>query len=75
MRFPLTEQQALILVKLIRDEKLLQREMHPRNMIILTQVGAIKITAEKNNNDGITITRKGKLRFVKWAKKNELLED
>ena len=48
MRFPLTEQQALILVKLIRDEKLLVHEMHPRNMIILTQVGAIKITKEKN---------------------------
>ena len=75
MRFPLTEHQALILVKLINNEKLLQREMHPRNMIILAQVGAIKITAEKNNNDGITITRKGKIRFVKWARKNELLED
>ena len=75
MRFPLTEQQALILVKLIRDEKLLQREMHPRNMIILTQVGAIKITSENNNNGGITITKAGKLRFVKWARKNDMLED
>ena len=75
MRFPLTEQQALILCKLIQDEKLLKRDMHPRNMIILTQVGAIKITAEKNNNDGITITKAGKRRFVKWARKNELLEN
>ena len=75
MRFPLTEQQALILVKLIRDERLLQREMHPRNMVILTQVGAIKITKENNNNGGLTITKAGKLRFVKWARKNDMLED
>ena len=75
MRFPLTEQQALILVKLIRDERLLQREMHPRNMIILTQVGAIKITKENNNNGGLTITNAGRRRFVKWAQKNNLLED
>ena len=75
MRFPLTEQQALILVKLIRDEKLLQREMHPRNMVILTQVGAIRITKENNNNKGLTITMAGKKRFLKWAEKNELLKD
>ena len=75
MRFPLTQQQALILVKLINDEKLLKRDMHPRNMIILTQVGAIKITKEKNNNDGITITKAGKIRFVKWARKNDMLDD
>ena len=75
MRFPLTEQQALILVKLIRDEKLLQREMHPRNMVILTQVGAIRITKENNNNKGLTITMAGKKRFIKWAEKNELLKN
>ena len=75
MRFPLKEQQALILVKLIRDEKLLQREMHPRNMVILTQVGAIRITKENNNNKGLTITMAGKKRFLKWAEKNELLKD
>ena len=75
MRFPLTEQQALILVKLIKDEKLLKRDMEPRNMIILTQVGAIKITCEKNKNDGITITQSGKRRFIKWARKNKLLNN
>ena len=75
MRFPLTEQQALILCKLINNEKLLARDMHPRNMIILTQVGAIKITKENNSNKGITITKAGKIRFVKWARKNELLND
>ena len=75
MRFPLTNQQALILVKLINNEKLLKREMHPRNMLILAQVGAIKITAEKNKNDGITITKAGKRRFVKWARKNDLIDN
>ena len=73
MRFPLTEQQALILVKLIQDEKLLQREMHPRNMVILTQVGAIRITKEDNKNGGLTITKAGKSRFVKWAKKEGMV--
>ena len=75
MRFPLTEHQALILVKLINNEKLLKRDMDPMDMVILTQVGAIKITTEENNNNGITITKKGKLRLVKRARKNELVED
>ena len=64
MRFPLTEQQALILVKLINKEKLLKRDMNPMDMVILTQVGAIKMT-----KDGLAITKKGKIRFVKWARK------
>ncbi len=64
MRFPLTEDQALILVKLINGEKLLKREMHWENMVILTQVGAIKMT-----KDGLAITKAGKFRFVKWARK------
>jgi len=75
MRFPLTEQQALILCKLIQNEKLLKRDMHPRNMVILTQVGAIKITKEDNNNNGLTITNAGRSRFVKWVHKNGLLDD
>ena len=64
MRFPLTEQQALILVKLINKEKLLKRDMQWENMVILTQVGAIKMT-----KDGLAITKSGKGRFVKWARK------
>ena len=68
MRFPLTQSQALILVKLINKEKLLKSEMHWENMVILTQVKAIKMT-----KDGLAITRKGKIRFVKWARKNGLL--
>ena len=68
MRFPLTETQALILVKLINSEKLLKRDMNPMDMVILTQVRAIKMTKE-----GIAITREGKIRFVKWARKNNLV--
>jgi len=73
MRFPLTETQALILVKIINKEKLLQRDMAPMDMVILVQVGAIKITKEKNKNNGLTITKAGKRRFVKWARKEELI--
>ncbi len=64
MRFPLTETQALILVKLINKEKLLKRDMQWEDMVILTQVGAIKMT-----KDGLAITRAGQYRFVKWARK------
>ena len=76
MRFPLTEQQALILVKLINKERLLIRDMRPMDMVILTQVGAIKITKDGSKlNDGLTITNAGRRRFVKWVQKNGLLED
>ena len=64
MRFPLTENQALILVKLINSEKLLKKDMNPMDMVILTQVGAIRMRKE-----GLTITQSGKFRFVKWARK------
>ena len=68
MRFPLTHSQALILVKLINKEKLSKRDMAPLDMVVLTQVKAIKIT-----KDGLTITRKGKVRFVKWARKEGMV--
>ena len=68
MRFPLTQHQALILVKLINKEKLLKRDMTPMDMVILTQVRAIKMTKK-----GIAITQEGKIRFVKWARKNNLI--
>ena len=70
MRFPLTENQALILVKLINNEKLLKRDMDPIDMVILTQVGAIKMTKQANKNGGLVVTQKGARRFVRWAKKN-----
>ena len=70
MRFPLTEPQALILTKLINKEKLLKRDMSPMDMVILTQVGAIKMT-----KDGLTVTKKGKIRFVKWLRKQGWIND
>jgi hypothetical protein len=68
MRFPLTETQAFILVKLINKEKLLKRDMMILDMVILTQVGAIKMRKE-----GLTITKAGKIRFVKWARKQGMV--
>ena len=68
MRFPLNHDQALILCKLINQEKLLQREMNWANMVILTQVGAIKMT-----KGGLAITTAGKKRFVKWARKEGMV--
>jgi hypothetical protein len=73
MRFPLTHTQATILVKLINNEKLLKRDMMILDMVILTQVGAIKLAKEENNNNGLTITLAGKRRFVKWARKEGMV--
>ena len=68
MRFPLTQHQALILMKIINKEKLFKRDMNPMDMVILTQVGAIKMRKE-----GLTITQAGKMRFVKWARKEGIV--
>jgi hypothetical protein len=68
MRFPLTETQAVILVKLINKEKLLKCDMMILDVVILTQVGAIKMRKE-----GLTITKAGKIRFVKWARKQGMV--
>ena len=74
MRFPLTQPQSLILVKLINGDKLLKRDMNPMDMVILAQVGAIKITKDGSKlNDGLTITKAGKIRFVKWARKEGMV--
>lgn len=75
MRYPLTETQALILVRLIQDVQLRNREMSPMDMVVLTQVGAIKMTKEKNANNGLTITNAGRQRFLKWARKNGMSAD
>ncbi len=74
MRFPLTHHQALILVKLINNEKLLKRDMVPMDMVTLTQVGAIRITKEENKNNGLAITNAGRRRFVKWARKEGMVQ-
>ena len=74
MRFPLTQTQALILVKLINNETLWKRDMGAMDMVILTQVGAIKISKDGlAKNNGLTITKAGKIRFVKWARKEGVL--
>ena len=70
MRYPLTPEQALILVKLINKEKLFKHEMNPLDMVILTQVGAIKMRKE-----GLTITQTGKIRFVKWIRKTGWMDE
>ena len=69
MRFPLTQDQALILTKLINKDKLHKRDMNPMDMVVLTQVGAIRMKKE-----GLTITHKGRLRFVKWAQKEGMMK-
>ena len=68
MRFPMNNNHAIILVKLINNEKLLKRDMTPMDMVILTQVGAIRMKKE-----GLTITQSGKRRFVKWARKEGMI--
>ena len=73
MRFPMNNSHAIILVKLINNEKLLKREMDPLDMVALTQVGAIKRTNNENKNRGLIITRAGKIRFVKWARKEGMV--
>ena len=64
MRFPMNHPQALILCRLINQDKLKEREMNWANMVILTQVGAIKMT-----KGGLAITAAGKKRFLKFVKK------
>jgi len=73
MRFPMTQTHARILVKLIKNEKLLKRDMDPFDMITLTQVGAIKRTNNENKNRGLIITQAGKRRFVRWARKEGMV--
>jgi len=68
MRFPMTHPQALILCRLINQDKLLKSEMNWANMVILTQVGAIKMT-----KGGLAITTAGKKRFLKFVKKEGMI--
>jgi len=42
--------------------------MDPMDMVILTQVKAIKMTRE-----GVAITQAGKHRFINWAQKQEMI--
>ena len=65
MKFPMTSSQATILSRLITGIRLRSSEMGWADMVILTQVRAIKITKE-----GLVITDAGKRRFIKFVKTN-----
>jgi hypothetical protein len=65
MQFPMTNSQATILSRLITGIRLRSSEMGWVDMVILTQVRAIKMTKE-----GLVITDAGKRRFIKFVKTN-----
>ena len=65
MQFPMTHSQARILSRLITGIRLRSSEMGWADMVILTQVRAIKMTKE-----GLVITDAGKRRFIKFVKTN-----
>jgi len=65
MQFPMTNSQATILSRLITGIRLRSSEMGWADMVILTQVRAIKMTKE-----GLVITDTGKRRFIKFVKTN-----
>ena len=65
MKFPMTHPQAKILSRLITGFPLRSSEMGWTEMVILTQVRAIKMTKE-----GLVITDAGKRRFIKFVKTN-----
>ena len=64
MQFPMTHPQAKILSRLITGRQL--HCMGWADMVILTQVRAIKMTKE-----GLVITDAGKRRFIKFVKNNQ----
>ena len=65
MKFPMTSSQAKILSRLITGIHLRESERGWADMVILTQVKAIKMTKE-----GLVITDAGKRRFIKFVKTN-----
>ena len=64
MQFPMTHSQARILSRLITGGRL--KGIDWEDMVILTQVRAIKMTKE-----GLVITDAGKRRFIKFVKNNQ----
>ena len=64
MQFPMTHSQARILSRLITGGRLVGIDWE--DMVILTQVRAIKMTKE-----GLVITDAGKRRFIKFVKNNQ----
>ena len=68
MQFPMTHSQARILSRLITGGRL--KGIDWEDMVILTQVRAIKMTKE-----GLVITDAGKRRFIKFVKNNQDIEN
>ena len=68
MQFPMTHSQARILSRLITGGRLVGIDWE--DMVILTQVRAIKMTKE-----GLVITDAGKRRFIKFVKNNQDIEN
>ena len=67
-RYPMNESQALIMTRIINKKRIRKSETNARDLVILTQVGAIKIV------DGeISATRKGRIRFIKWAREQGMV--
>ena len=69
MRFPLTDSQALIICRIINKETIKKRETKLVDMAILAQTSSIKMTSE-----GLIVTKTGQKRFVKWARKEGMVE-
>ena len=46
-RYPMTEEQAYVLTRIINKKKLAKRDTNPIDIVILTQVGALKIIEGK----------------------------
>ncbi len=62
-RYPMNESQALIMTRIINKQRLRKSETNAMDLVILTQVGAIKVIDGK-----LDATKKGRIRFVKWAR-------
>jgi len=62
-RYPMSGEQAIILCDLINHKNLRRRYHKPIDLVILTQVGAIKVV-----NGVMECTMIGKKRFLKYAK-------
>jgi hypothetical protein len=67
-RYPMTEEQAYVLTRVINKKRLAKRDTNPVDVVILTQVGALKVIDGK-----LQVTHSGKLRFIKWARKQGMV--
>ena len=63
-RYPMTGEQAYVITRIINKKRLTKRDTDPIDVVILTQVGALKMI-----DGNLQVTRSGRLRFLKWAEK------